>query len=257
METVIKQAKNKKWKKRLMISTPTLGIIRYEWAQAKYGQVIPVNWENSGFDVKYEKTLDFVPVGFSIDDAYNMITYQAIKADVEWLLIIEDDVCIPPTCYVKMGAYMDKGDIPVVSGLYYLKGEPTVPLIFKGNGNGAFTDFKKGDKVWVDGVPMGCLLIHMSILKTMHAEAEVYTTHEGNKLKKVFETPRHQFIDPETLTMMNVMGTQDLDWCRKIKTRGILKKAGWAKIAKRKYPFLCDTSIFCKHIDINTGKQYP
>lgn len=257
LKIVIKQAKNKDWKKRLMIATPTLGIIRYEWAQAKYGQVIPVNWSNSGFDVKYEKALDFVPVGFSIDDAYNMITYQAIKADAEWLLIIEDDVCIPPTCYVKMGTYMDKGDIPVVSGLYYLKGTPTVPLIFKGSGNGAFTDFKKGDKVWVDGVPMGCLLIHMSILKVMHKEAKVYTTNEGNKLKKVFETPRHQFIDPETLTLMNVMGTQDLDWCRKIIRGKILKKAGWAKIGRKKYPFLCDTSIFCKHIDINTGKTYP
>jgi hypothetical protein len=240
-----------------MISTPTLGIIRYEWAQAKYSQVIPVNWENSGFDCKYQKGLDFVPLGFSIDDAYNLITDNAIKVGVEWLLIIEDDVCIPPNCYVKMAGYMNKGDVPIVSGLYYLKGSPTLPLVFSGNGNGAFTDFKIGKKVWANGIPMGCLLIHMSILKVMHNEAEFYTTNEGNKLKRVFETPRKQFIDPETLSVMNIMGTQDLDWCKKIIDGGVLKKAGWAKIGRKKYPFLCDTSIFCKHIDINTGKQYP
>jgi len=240
-----------------MISTPTLGLIRYEWAQAKYSQIIPVNWANSGFDCKYQKGLDFVPLGFSIDDAYNLITDNAIKCDVEWLLVVEDDVCLPPNCYVKMSAYMDKGDIPIVSGLYYLKGSPTLPLVFRGNGNGAFTDFKIGQKVWADGIPMGCLLIHMSILKVMHKEAEFYTTNEGNKLKRVFETPRRQFIDPETLSVMNIMGTQDLDWCKKIIDGQILKKAGWAKIGRKKYPFLCDTSILCKHIDINTGKQYP
>jgi len=253
----IQHAKNKKWKKRLLISTPTLGLIRYEWAQARYSQIIPVNWATSGFDCKYNKQLDFVPLGFSIDDAYNLIADHAIKIDVEWLLIIEDDVIIPHDCFLKIARYMDKGNTPVVSGLYYLKGSPTLPLVFRGGGNGAFTDFKKGSKVWADGIPMGCLLIHMSLLKVMHDEAELYTTNEGNKLKRVFETPRRQFIDPETLSMMSVIGTQDLDWCKKVIDNKILKKAGWANIGRKKYPFLCDTSIFCKHIDINTGKQYP
>jgi hypothetical protein len=37
----------------------------------------------------------------------------------------------------------------------------------------------------------------------------------------------------------------------------ILEKTGWKKVAKRKYPVLVDTGIFCRHIDVNTGKQYP
>jgi hypothetical protein len=254
---MIQHAKNKKWKKRLLISTPTLGLIRYEWAQAKYSQVIPVNWESAGFDCKYDKSLDFVPLGFSIDDAYNLIVDNAIKVGVEWLLIIEDDVVIPHDCYLKMAGYMDKGDIPIVTGLYYLKASPTMPLIFRGHGNGAFTNFKVGSKVWVDGIPMGCLLVHMSVLKLMWKEAEFYTTNEGNKLKKIFDTPRKQFIDPETLSIFNVIGTQDLDWCKKVIDGKVLKRSGWDKVGRRKYPFLCDTSIRCKHIDINTGIQYP
>jgi hypothetical protein len=254
---MIQHAKNKKWKKRLMISTPTLGLIRYEWATAKYSQIISVNWESCGFDCKYEKGLDFVPLGFSIDDAYNLITDHAIKSDVEWLLIIEDDVVIPHDCYLRMAGHMDKGTVPIVSGLYYLKANPTLPLVFRGSGNGAFTDFKIGQKVWASGIPMGCLLIHTSVLKLMYEEAELYTTNEGNKLKKVFDTPRKQFMDPETLSITNIMGTQDLDWCKKIIDGKILKRSGWGNVGKRKYPFLVDTSIFCRHIDINTGRQYP
>ena len=36
----------------------------------------------------------------------------------------------------------------------------------------------------------------------------------------------------------------------------VLKKAGWDEIAEKEFPFLVDTSIFCKHIDLQ-GKQYP
>lgn len=253
----IQHAKNKRWKKRLMIATPTLGLIRYEWSQSRHSQVIPVNWECSGFDCKYEKGLEFAPLGFSIDDAYNLIVDTAIKQKVEWLLIIEDDVIIPSDCFVKMSGYMDKGDVPIVTGLYYLKGNPTQPLIFRGRGNGSYEKFKIGDKVWVDGIPMGCLLVHMDILKVMYKEAESYTTNDKTVLKKVFDTPRQQFFDPQTLSVFNMMGTQDLEWCDKILNGKILKKAGYDKVARRKYPFLCDTSIFCRHIDINTGIQYP
>ncbi len=41
---MIKQNKIK-WRKRLLVSTPTEGWIRFEWAYARYGQIIPVNWE--------------------------------------------------------------------------------------------------------------------------------------------------------------------------------------------------------------------
>jgi len=256
MEPLV-HAKNKLWKKRLMVGTPTLGLIRYEWAEHRYNQIIPMNWELQGFTCTYNKWLHLGPIGYSIDDAYNLITDVAVKREVAWLLIIEDDVIVPHNLFVKVSEYMDKGDIPIVSGLYYLKASPTQPLIFRGRGNGAFTYFKPGDKVWADGIPMGCLLVHMSILKHMYEVAPYYKTQDGTKLKKVFETPRKQFYDPATLGTCNLMGTQDLFWCDTIINENILEKTGWKKVAKRKYPFLVDTGIFCRHIDINTGKQYP
>lgn len=250
-------AKNKLWRKRMMVGTPTLGLIRYEWAESRYNQIVPMNWELQGFSCTYNKWLHLGPIGYSIDDAYNLIVDTAIKRGVKWLLIIEDDVIVPHNLFVKMAEYMDKEDTPIVSGLYYLKASPTQPLMFRGRGNGAFTKFKVGDKVWVDGIPMGCLLVHMSILKYMHEKAPYYKTNDGTKLKRVFLTPRQQFYDPKTLGICNLMGTQDLYWCDQIINDGILDKTGWPKIGKKKYPFLVDTGIFCKHIDINTGKQYP
>jgi len=248
---VLEYSKVKYDKHRVLIATATLGSIRIEWAHARYGQVIPINWGAAGFDLPY------VAIGFSIDDAYNTITKRAIDLDSEWVLIIEDDVIIPPDCFVKIGQYMNKGDIPIVSGLYYTRGEPCEPLVFRGRGNGAFTKFKVGSLVWCDGLPMGCILIHSSILKYVwEHEAENYRLPDGSSCKKVFESPKKIWYDPEE-GIQRPEGTQDLYFFDRLIEKNILKKAGWAKIARRKYPLLCDTSILCRHVDRNTGRMFP
>ncbi|KKL98609.1 hypothetical protein LCGC14_1822690 [marine sediment metagenome] len=247
---MIKQNKIK-WRKRLLVSTPTEGWIRFEWAYARYGQIIPVNWEVSGFDV------NFAVLGYSVDDAYNLITKKALEMKVEWLLIIEDDVLVPQDLFIKVADYITDGSIPVVSGLYYTKALPSEPLIFRGRGNGVFLKWKLGQKVWGDGLPMGCLLIHTSILKWFWENTEKYKTIEGEQLSRVFETPKKMFIDPETGSFSRQEGTQDLYFFDRMIDNDVLKKTGWKDIARKKYPLLCDTNIFCKHIDRNTGKQYP
>ena len=32
------------WMNRILIGTPTTGIVRIEWVMARFGQVIPTNW---------------------------------------------------------------------------------------------------------------------------------------------------------------------------------------------------------------------
>jgi len=251
---------NKRWIKKLLVTTPTLGIVRYEWAHARYNTTMPVNWEATGFDIKYDSGHGFfgyAPVGFSVADAYNQIVKKALELGVEWVLTIEDDVIVPPDIFLKTAQYMDEGKIPIVSGLYYLKAEPTIPLIFRGRGNGAYKDFKIGDKVWVDGLPMGCLLIHASILKWFWENSPGYKLPNGEETRAVFETPRKVFLDPQTGGQYIKAGTQDLYFFDRMIDEKVLQKTGWGKIARRKYPFLCDTSIFCRHIDRNTGRQFP
>jgi hypothetical protein len=52
------------------------------------------------------------------------------------------------------------------------------------------------------------------------------------------------------------MGTSDLDWCTRVMEGGYFKKAGWPKFQRRKYPFLVDTNILCRHINPN-GEIFP
>jgi hypothetical protein len=241
----------KKWRVPLMIATPTEGWIRFEWAHARFGQVIPVNWAAANFDLNY------VAMGYSVEDAYNLITHHAIAQNVEWLLIVEDDVLLPGDCFVKMNEYMKKKEIPVVSGLYFTKGVPAEALVFRGRGTGSYTKWKWGQKVWCDGIPMGCFLIHMSLLKVLSESSEFYNIPSGERVRRVFVTPRKVDFDYQTWISHTERGTQDLYICDRILKEGVLKKAGWPKIARKKWPFLVDTTIFCKHIDRGTGKKYP
>ena len=91
----------------------------------------------------------------------------------------------------------------------------------------------------------------------MSEASESYMTAFGKGVKKVFETPAKSWQDPETGMSKSASGTSDIYWCDRVIKEGWLKKTGWGKIAKKKYPFLVDTNIFCKHIDLTTGKMYP
>jgi hypothetical protein len=92
---------------------------------------------------------------------------------------------------------------------------------------------------------MGCNLIHTSLFRKM--------------APPWFESPRNfiagtEVSPDEGYTLHG--GTEDLWWCDRVLKEGIIEKAGW-KVPDPKNPFLCDTSIFCQHIDLNTGLQYP
>lgn len=251
VKEIIARHPSPKYKKRTLISTPTEGWIRYEWAHARYSQIIPMNWEASGFD------LAFTTMGYAIDDAYNCITRKALELNVEWVIIIEDDVLIHPETFTKFHHYQLEGKYPIVSGLYYLKASPTLPLVFRERGAGAFTNFKLGSKVWATGCGMGCILIHTSLLKWMWNHTEEYRASDGSTYHRVFETPRQVFVDPQTMSYGVASGTQDLHFFDRLVENDVYRKTGWLDIARKKYPILIDTSILCRHIDRSTGQQYP
>lgn len=239
---------------RILIGTATRGTIRIEWAAARFGQIIPTNWMATNTSVGFSSSY---PIGYLVDDAQNIIVRTAVEHNFEWLLLVEDDVVLPPDAFLRFNRYMLKGNVPVVSGLYFLKSQPTEPLVYRGRGNGPYEDFKAGELVWADGVPTGCLLIHGSILKLMWDDSEEYQTPSGNQVRRVFETPRKVSFDPETYSINQAQGTSDLYWCDRVMREGYLHKAGWKGIGRRKYPFLVDTNITCGHIDITSGQVYP
>ena len=251
---ILKNRSPKPIRNRLMIGTATLGIVRMEWAAARFGQVIPCNWTAAHSSIGFSQS---IPMGYLVADAQNILVQATLQGDFQWLLLHEDDVVLPPDAFVTLNSYMKKEDIPVVSGLYYLKSSPPEPLMYRGRGNSCYDKWKLGDLVWVDGVPTGCLLIHSSILKVMYEESEDYMTGNGVKCKKVFETPAKVWHDPETNTSRVATGTSDIYWCDRVMREDVLRRAGWKKIGKRKWPFLVDTRIYCRHVDLTTGRMYP
>jgi hypothetical protein len=248
--TIIKASQ--KYSHRVIVGVPTTGLVRFEWVMGRYGQVIPCNWSQVDF-VNYYRTTS--PIGFQVAEARNIIATIATKENFEWLFFIDHDVIIPHTTILKMNDFILKHRYPVVSGLYFTKSVPAEPIIYRGRGNSYYTNWKLGDKVWVDGVPMGCTLIHTSIFKAMWNDCEEYDI-EGQKVRRFFITPATSFFDPETKTWQNASGTEDLNWCKRVIEGKYLQRAGWADIAKKKYPFLLDTGIFCKHIS-QEGIQFP
>jgi len=252
--TIIRSGANGNPRTPILIATPTLGIVRMEWSVVRYGQIVPCNWTNNDVTVGIGST---VPMHYLVADGQNIATEHLLQGKHEWLLLYEDDVIPPMDLFIKLDEYIRKMTIPVVSGLYFLKVPRSEPVCYRGRGTRCFYDFKLGDKFWVDGVPTGMLLIHRSILQLMYDESEPYKTMGGRVVKKVFETPAKMMQDPSTGVWSKLQGTSDLYWCKRVIKEKVLERAGWKSVAKKKYPFLVDSNILCRHIDLSTGRQYP
>jgi hypothetical protein len=237
---------------RLLIGTPSIGMVRMEWVMARYGQIIPMNWSQ----VQMIQWLSsYVPIRFQLPDAQNLIAKECIEKDFEWLLFIEHDNLLPPDCFIRFNQYMRDAKVPIVSALYFSRSRPSDPLIFRGRGTSVYTKWKPKDLVWADGIPTGCVLIHHSILKAMWDEAEEYVV--GNQTtRRIFRQPANVWYDPQTGEFNTTTGTTDLDFCTRVMEGKYFEKAGWKEYQKMKYPFLVDTNIFCKHIDPD-GTIYP
>jgi len=249
----LKDSGNNKFRQRLLVATPTRGLVRMEWVSARYNQIIPTNWSKTDM-IQYMN--GFIPLRYTVHDAQNLAVQACLDGGFEWLLLLEDDTMPPTDAFLRFTDYMDKGDIPVVSGLYFTRSDPPEPMTYRGRGNHYYRDWKLGDLVWCDGVPTGMLLIHASLLKAMYDDAAEYILPSGEKARRVFETMAQSWFNEETGAQETLVGTSDLDWCTRVIKGNYLEKAGFKTVAKKEFPFLVDTNIYCKHIDPD-GTQFP
>lgn len=249
---IVKDSNDPGYINRILVGTATTGLVRVEWVAARYGAIVPTNWSS----VQMTQYLNgYYPLRYQVDDAQNMIVREALLREFEWLLFIEHDNVIPDNTFVLFNEWMRRADTPVVSGLYYTRSRPSEPLIYRGRGTSFYTNWQHGEAVWCDGVPTGCLLIHCGLLRAMWNEAEDYMIG-GERTRRVFETPRKLWFDPESNQYNATVGTSDLDWCTKVMKGDYFRKAGWTPYADMEWPFVVDTRIFCKHVDMD-GTQYP
>lgn len=239
-------------KKRIMIFTPTTGLVRIEWVQARYSQIIPTNWS---FVDMQQHLSPWISVGYQLADAQNLMAKEVVEGDYEWIIYVEHDNILPPDGFMRFNQYINDHNVPVVSGLYFLKSDITEPLIYRGRGVSHFRDWKLGDKVWVDGIPFGFRLEHAGLIKAAWAESEECVIN-GIKTRRVFKQPNSVWFDNEKGGIVSKGGTTDLEWCSRIINDKLLEKAGFPKYQKMKNPFLVDTNIFVRHIDQN-GTVWP
>jgi len=240
---------------RILVATPCTGNVRAEWVQARIGVITPVNWSQVQ---SLEFLTGYMTLRYQVADAQNLIVKHAIDMDFEWLLFWEHDVIPPPDAILKLNRYILDEEVPIVSGLYYTRSRPSEPLVFRGRGTTFYGKWKMGDKVWVDGLPTGFLLVHMGILREMWNDSAEYVPNKqkGIITRRVFETPRDFWFEPVNGQYNMLTGTSDLYWCDRVIEGEYFKKAGWTKIGRKKYPFLIDTNIFCRHIETN-GELFP
>ena len=238
--------------RRIFVATGITGLVRAEWAMARWNQAAPINWSKTEYLMWLNQ---FSPLGFLVAEARNVACKEFLEKGFEWLIFIDHDVILPATFLLTVNERIKKENVPVWSGLYFTKSVPAEPLMFRGRGNNYFSDWKMGDKVWVDAIPMGCTVIHRSLIQATWDDSEEYVAN-GIKLRRVFETPVRVWEDAKTGTWNATTGTEDLRWCWRVKEHGIFGKAGWPEYEKKTYPFLVDTAMFCRHID-PSGNQYP
>lgn len=238
------------WNSRLLIGTPMTGLVRSEWVEARYNQTIPTNWSHAQIT---QWMSSHIPVRYQVHDAENIIAENFVKGDWEWLLFIESDNVLPPGTFIALNEYMIRKEVPIVGGLYFTKSVPPEPMIYRELGKGYYADWRLGEKVWCSGLPFGCTLIHGSIIRELYKVAPEYKI--GDKTyRRVFKVPEIQLAEQDGMGI--ITGTSDLNFCKEIKEQDIFTKAGWPEFAKKEHPFLVDTRIFVKHIDMD-GVQWP
>lgn len=250
----------------ILLGTPTLGLVRMRWHSAMQGMVTPPNFS----------LVRAHPEGYRVPDAQNCLATQVLNGGFRALILIEDDNVPPPGALLAFDRHlwrMEHGEgPPIVSGLYVIKGSAEIaygkrggikmlgpePLVYRGGGQRAFRDWTLGDYVWVDGVPTGALIIHRSILEAWAKEVDSYEVPGyPMPVKRIFEQPAKVWVDPDGGAHV-ASGTSDLYFSSETIRRDIFRKAGWHAYARRRYPYLIDTTpdMHFGHIDRATGHTY-
>lgn len=157
--------------------------------------------------------------GMPFDHARNTAVDRTLEHGFQWLFFLDDDVIPPPDAIHRL--ISRGGDI--VSGLYYRRAEPIVPVMIKEvNGQRIWvTDFQAGSLLDVDLVGAGCLLIHRRVLERVP--------------KPWFEWLLDRPEIPEGQRC-----SEDFAFCRKAKQHG--------------FNIQVDTGVVCRHAGLGASE---
>lgn len=150
----------------IMVGLATLGMVPIEFVLAFGRMQMPINGQVFQHIVK----------GFEVGVARNLccefIMKMAKKDRPRWLFFIGDDMIAPPFGFVQLYEEAEKNNWDCLTGLYYWKGEPPTPLVWRNDHIGRLipgVHFGPGDVVDVDLTGVDFTLIRVSLLEKMES----------------------------------------------------------------------------------------
>ena len=202
----------------LVLGIPTLGRpVPLDWALSLKSLNPPINF-NTTFQIVRDK---------DVASARNQIAEHAVKVDAKYLFFLGDDVVVPPYTLKQLIYRMEQDEsIDVIGGVYVSKTSPSAPLVFRGNGEGSYWDWKIGEFFECTGLGMDCTLIRVSAFEKIERPF-FKTVDEDRYLDGVNEA---------------VSWTEDLFFLDK------LHKAGGR--------IFCDAAVICEHWDVYSNTKY-
>lgn len=162
--------------------------------------------------------------GMEVGEARNVFADHATANECKYIFFWDEDVACPPHSIPELVYKMEHHpEAAIIGGVYCLKREPAEPLLFRGNGNGPYWNWKAGEFFEVSGIGMGCTLVRVEVFKDLK---KPWFKTEFN-----YERMLDGQAGLETWT-------EDLWFCQRVTDTG-------------KWKIYADTSILCTHYDMN------
>lgn len=202
----------------IAIAVPTWGKVTIAWASAFRHLAGPLG----------SNCVELAPViGQPIDKARNALMQMAIDTGADFVFFLGDDTIPQGDAILKLLQRMrDNPEIDMVTGVYWTKGWPTSPYIWRGMQRGPYLDWKYGEFFEVDFAGCDCLLVRLS--PEMKALGPTWFSLD--------------WAWDDDAPMPQLLATEDFYFYTKAREAGLKV---W-----------CDTLVQCIHEDRHTGIQY-
>jgi len=203
----------------VVVGIPTLGRpVSLAWASSYKSLNPPINFNMTVCQI----------TGAPVAEARNAIAREALKLESRYVFFLGDDVIVPAHAMRQFITRMENNpNISVIGGVYCSKSNPPAPLVFRGNGQGSYWDWKIGEFFEVTGLGMDCTLVRTDLFKQL--PEPWFRTMNTDEFEEGINKADQW--------------TEDLWFLRRVAQETDTK-------------IFCDGSIICEHEDIFSGKRY-
>lgn len=171
---------------------------------------------------KYEFRI-FTIAAQPADRTRNMLVSEALKWNPDYILWIDSDIIFPKFGIDKLIDTMNQTNADIVSGLYFSKRKPHVPMIMKFNSDGTHSIVREVDFnriIKIDAYGLGFCLVKIKIFKEL--------TYPWFQFRWKEKKENNKIIKYQT--------GEDLNFFDKVKKKG--------------YSVYLNTGIICSHCSI-------